>query len=65
MGEKMKNTGRIVLTIKMKWWVPVYITGLKLFAVTFGTEPDCSRIGEFIANHGVSIKTRFEENPIL
>ncbi|MGJ7243276.1 hypothetical protein ABMZ73_11940 [Morganella morganii] len=65
MGEKMKNTGRMVSTIKMKWWVPAYIAGLKLFAVTFGTEPNYSRIGEFIVNHGVSIKTRFEETPIL
>lgn len=64
IGWNMK-TGKIAATIKIKWWVPAFIAGLKLFFVTFGTKLDYDLVGKFIAHHGVSIKVRFEETSIL
>ncbi|MEM8140952.1 hypothetical protein Q4R50_13955 [Morganella morganii] len=65
MGEKMKKTGRIVSTIKMKWWVPVFIFTLALLAKTIRINPDRQRIVNFVMKHGFSTKSRFEETPIL
>lgn len=65
MGEKMKKTGRIVSTIKMKWWVPVFVFTLALLAKTIRINPDRQRIVNFVMKYGFSTKSRFEESSAL
>jgi hypothetical protein len=61
----MKNTGRMVSTIKMKWWVPVFIFALALLAKTIRINPDRERIVNFVMKHGFSTKSRLEESSAL
>lgn len=65
MGEKMKKTGRIVSTIKMKWWVPVFIFTLALLTKVVRINPNRERIVNFVMKHGFSTKSRLEENSAL
>ncbi|MBC8947063.1 MULTISPECIES: hypothetical protein [Xenorhabdus] len=44
--------------VSMKWWVPAYLNTLSLLALTFNTEPDRQKVGEFIVKHGTVIKTK-------
>lgn len=37
-------TGSLVLTIKLAWWVPIYVHSLVLFCRSFNTEPDFDKV---------------------
>ncbi|MDX7985995.1 hypothetical protein FE392_01405 [Xenorhabdus sp. 12] len=54
------KTGTISVQISayVKWWVPAYFNTLRLFAMTFNTEPDRQKVGEFIAKYGTAVKTK-------
>lgn len=50
---------KLVVSISVKWWVRPYLTCIRLFCQTFGTEPNYEVLSNFIANHGISVSKPF------
>jgi hypothetical protein len=50
---------KLVVSISIKWWVVPYLTSLRIFCQTFGSEPNYEVIGNFVANHGIKISKPF------
>ena len=49
------TTSNVTMNIKVRWWVKYYVATVELFCRTFDTEPNMTRIGDFIARYGVKI----------
>ncbi|MDE9535631.1 hypothetical protein [Xenorhabdus bovienii] len=59
MTQQQESTiVRFEAAISMKWWVPAYLNTLRLLALTFNTEPEHQKVGEFIVKYGTAIKTK-------
>lgn len=39
------------ITLTLPWWTDGYVNVCKLFARSFGVEPDYEKVSQFIVNH--------------
>ncbi|PSW53030.1 hypothetical protein C0W50_19675 [Photobacterium leiognathi subsp. mandapamensis] len=46
----------IVSTVKVAFWVPIYVKTLVLFCKTFGTKPDLHKVALFVSK-GITVTT--------
>lgn len=51
-------TSTIVLELKTRWWVPVYLRTLMMFCILIRQEPDYDKVAGFIVRHGISKKVK-------
>lgn len=51
-----------LVTIKVRWWVKVYISGVYYFSIIFNTTPDYNKMADFIEKYGM--KTAIERRPV-
>lgn len=47
----------VTISVKVSWWVPIYLRGLSIFCQITGVEPDMSRVSRVI-ERGVKTKVR-------
>lgn len=52
------DTSTIVLELKFRWWVPVYLRTLMMFCILIRQEPDCDKVAGFIVRHGIRKKVK-------
>ncbi len=48
----------IVLEIKSRWWLPVYLRTLTLICILACREPDYDKVSKFIVRYGISQKVK-------
>jgi hypothetical protein len=51
-------TSTIVLELKMRWWVPVYLRTITLLCLATQQEPDYDKVAGFIVRLGISKKVK-------
>ena len=49
---------KLLVELKAKWWLPVYIKTLTLFCMLMQREPDYEKISAFIAKYGIGQKVK-------
>lgn len=45
---------KLLVELKAKWWLPVYIKTLTLFCMLMQREPDYEKVAAFIVKRGIS-----------
>lgn len=51
----MASTCRLIVTIRMAWWVKPYLCGVLLMSRLTGLQPDPDRVGAWVAR-GMTMK---------
>lgn len=44
----MAEQSRITVKVYFRWWVPLYVCGVRLFCMTFNTLPDPEKVARVI-----------------
>ncbi len=52
------STCKMMVEIKSRWWLPVYIKTLTLFCTMVRCEQDYKKVSEFIVKHGIRKKVK-------
>lgn len=50
------KTETVIVQIKARWWVPLYVHTLAFVCVSMGTEPDLDKVATFLGKYGFKIK---------
>lgn len=48
----------LVVEVKQRWWLPVYLRALALFCIIMKREPDYDKFHNLIIRHGISQKMK-------
>ena len=51
---------KLLVELKAKWWLPVYVKTLTLFCMLMQREPDYEKVAAFIVKHGMTQKVTVE-----